>query len=54
MIKRLISTFILLVVAAVFCGGITGCGDDVKKEYQHEQKHESEPEMVSPGEPIVE
>ncbi len=54
MLKKMISTALLLAAAVVFCGGVTGCGDDVKQEYQHEQTHESEPVMVSPGEPVVE
>ena len=54
MIKKVISTFVLAVVAVVFCGGIAGCGDDVKKEQKIEMEKQSEPEMVSPGEPIVE
>ncbi|MFH0983548.1 MAG: hypothetical protein V2A79_18695 [Planctomycetota bacterium] len=33
---------------------LSGCGDDVKKVSTVERHHESPPEPVSPGEPIVE
>jgi hypothetical protein len=39
----------------VFVAGRSfGCGDDVKTVTTHEEKRESEPEMVSPGEMVVE
>jgi hypothetical protein len=50
MIKKLLSTLVLAAVAVAF----TGCGDDVKKEQHIQMEKQSEPEMVSPGEPIVE
>ncbi len=53
MTRRLISTLALVAIATVICGGVTGCGDDVTREYQHEQTYESQPRMVSPGEPVV-
>jgi hypothetical protein len=45
---------LVLVAALVFCGGVTGCADDVKKVETTEQTHQTEPEMQSPGEMVVE
>ena len=52
--KRFLSGILMLAISVAFFGGVPGCGDDVKKEYQHEQTQESEPEMESPGEMVVE
>ena len=54
MLKRMLSAVMLVAVTVVFCGAIAGCEDDVKKTTKIEQTKESEPQMVSPGEPIVE
>ena len=54
MLKKMISAVLMTAVALVFCGGIAGCGDDVKKVETHEQTHEEPVETVSPGEPVVE
>lgn len=54
MIKRLVSSLALAAFVCVLCGGVTGCEDDVKKTEKIETTKQSEPEMVSPGEPIVE
>ena len=54
MVRKLISTFLLLAAAVFIVAPITACGDDVKKVEQIEQTHESEPEMQSPGEFVVE
>ena len=50
MLRRTLSSLLL----AAACLVVTGCADDVKTVTTHEQTHESEPQMVSPGEPIVE
>ncbi|HUU83735.1 MAG TPA: hypothetical protein VM243_09545 [Phycisphaerae bacterium] len=52
--RKLISSVLVIAAAVVFCGGVSGCSDDVKKVETIEQTHESEPEMVSPGEMVVE
>ncbi len=52
--KRIFSFLAVLSIAFVGLSSLTGCSDDVKKEYQSEQTHESEPEMQSPGEFVVE
>lgn len=52
--RRVISSILVVVAAVVFCGAVPGCSDDVKKVETHEQTHESEPEMESPGEMVVE
>jgi hypothetical protein len=54
MMRKVLGSILVLAAAVVFCGGITGCSDDVKKVETSEQTHESEPEMESPGEMIVE
>ena len=44
------------VVSLLLCltGLLSGCGDDVEIVKQTEEVHESAPQPVSPGEPIVE
>ena len=54
MMRRVIFSILVVVAAVVFCGGVPGCSDDVKKVETHEQTQESEPEMESPGEMVVE
>jgi len=54
MLRKMISAVLMTAVALLFCGGIVGCGDDVKKVETHEQTHEEPVETVSPGEPVVE
>jgi hypothetical protein len=41
-------------VAILCLSTLPGCGDDVKKVQKTETHRESQPEPVSPGEPIVE
>ena len=53
MLKKLTSLFVAIVAIAALAP-VTGCGDDVKKVEQYEQTHESEPEMQSSGEFVVE
>ncbi|MFQ5490974.1 MAG: hypothetical protein ACE5GE_09660 [Phycisphaerae bacterium] len=53
MLRKMLSGLLLVAAAFVICD-TPGCGDDVKTVTTHEQTHESEPQMVSPGEPIVE
>lgn len=52
--RRLVSSMLVIVAGLVLCGGVNGCADDVKKVTTTEQTHQSEPEMVSPGEMVVE
>ncbi|MHC4090434.1 MAG: hypothetical protein ACYSUQ_09090 [Planctomycetota bacterium] len=54
MIRKTLSMVVLIAVAAFIFGGAAGCEDDVKKTSKIEQTKESDPQMVSPGEPVVE
>ena len=52
--RRLIATIAVVCVLAFSFSVLSGCGDDVKKVKKVETHKESQPEMVSPGEMIVE
>ena len=53
MARIFLSTWILLAPAA-FLLATTGCGSEVKTVQRTERVEESQPEMVSPGDEIVE
>ena len=53
MLKKMISAVLMTAVALVFCGGIAGCGDDVKKVETHEQTHEEPVETVPPADMVL-
>lgn len=52
--RRLVAIIVAACALAFSITVLPGCGDDVKKVRTVETQKESQPEMVSPGEPIVE
>jgi hypothetical protein len=52
--RKLVALLVIVGVLAFPLVAISGCGDDVKKVKKVERHRESQPEMVSPGEEIVE
>ena len=52
--RRLVAVIATACALAFSIAVLPGCGDDVKKVKTVETQKESQPEMVSPGEPIVE
>jgi hypothetical protein len=53
-IARTLIAGLLLVGPGLALLSLAGCGDKTETVRQTEERHESEPQMVSPGEPIVE
>ncbi|HEY3241915.1 MAG TPA: hypothetical protein VGM03_01065 [Phycisphaerae bacterium] len=54
MLKKLFSICVPLIPMLALLAQTAGCGDDVHKTSKIEQTHESAPQMVSPGEEVVE
>ena len=52
--RRLIAVIVATCALVFAFTALPGCGDDVKKVEKTETHTESQPQMVSPGEPIVE
>ncbi len=52
--RKLIVILAVVGVLAFAFAALPGCGDDVKTVKKVETHRESQPEMVSPGEPVVE
>ena len=54
MIRRLIALLLCVLLPATVIPFSMGCGDEVETIKQTEEVHQSEPEPVAPGEPVVE
>jgi hypothetical protein len=54
MLKKIFLLHVLFAPALGLLLLAGGCGDDVKTHRSVEQQHESPPQMVSPGEEVVE
>ena len=55
MVRRIVSVLLSVALPFALAGLTTGCEeDDVKVVRQRETVHQSQPEPVAPGEPIVE
>ena len=52
--RKLIAVVIATCALTFAFTALSGCGDDVKKVEKTETHRESQPQMVSPGETIVE
>ncbi|MCP4589876.1 MAG: hypothetical protein GY842_03970 [bacterium] len=52
--RKLIAALAAVCVLTFSFAAISGCADDVKTVKKVETQRESQPQMVSPGEPIVE
>jgi hypothetical protein len=54
MIRRLIALLLCVLLPAAVIPLSIGCGDEVESVKQTEEVHQSQPEPVAPGEPVVE
>jgi len=52
--KRYVRLVALLAASVIGLCVLVGCEDDVKRVKKVERHEESAPEMVAPGEPVVE